>query len=32
MPQKKISMRIDGERSPPLKGQTILEAARAANK
>ncbi len=32
MPQKKISMRIDGELVSALEGQTILEAARAANK
>ncbi|MCX6634723.1 MAG: bidirectional hydrogenase complex protein HoxU [Acidobacteria bacterium] len=32
MPQKKISLRIDGELVSALEGQTILEAARAANK
>ncbi|MDP2999030.1 MAG: bidirectional hydrogenase complex protein HoxU [Bryobacterales bacterium] len=32
MPRKKISLRIDGELVSALEGQTILEAARAANK
>ncbi|MEK7754643.1 MAG: bidirectional hydrogenase complex protein HoxU [Acidobacteriota bacterium] len=32
MAQKKISLRIDGELVSALEGQTILEAARAANK
>ena len=32
MPQKKISLRIDGELVNALEGQTILEAARASGK
>lgn len=32
MPQKKISLRIDGELVSAFEGQTILEAARAASK
>ena len=32
MPRKKISLRIDGELVSAFEGQTILEAARAANK
>ena len=32
MPQKKLSIRIDGELVSAFEGQTILEAARAANK
>ncbi len=32
MPQKKLSIRIDGELVSALAGQTILEAARAAGK
>ena len=32
MPQKKISIRIDGELVNAAEGQTILEAARASNK
>ena len=32
MPQKKISIRIDGELVTALEGQTILQAARAAGK
>ena len=32
LPQKKISLRIDGELVNTLEGQTILEAARASGK
>ncbi len=32
MPQKKVSLRIDGELVNALEGQTILEAARASGK
>ena len=32
MPQKKVSLRIDGELVNALEGQSILEAARASGK